>query len=50
MTYDEATASIEFHLLIDSADGEPEQNRVPQNGWGRVASRIVAYVTDAGVV
>lgn len=49
MTYDEATASIEFHRLILLADVEPGQNRMPRNSWGRIASRIGAYVTDAGV-
>lgn len=48
MTYDEVTASIEFHRLIFLANVEPGQNRVPQNSWGRIASRIGAYVTDAG--
>ena len=49
MTYDEATASIEFHRLIFLANIKPGQNRLPQNSWGRIASRIGAYVTDAGV-
>jgi hypothetical protein len=49
MAYDKATASIEFHRLIDLANGEPEQSRVLQNRWRHNGSQIGDFVTDAVV-